>query len=134
MIGLGGMGNRWGVVMVILNSYLCCVKVIWFIRYCNKWWNVRGRYDECTVLRPITNAQENRLWEHMKKDMGINGGTYVAMGVMVGGGKCYLQCWDVRWVMCMGWSVREDVCFHTCIWIELLIFYSAACFVMGRWW
>ena len=28
MVGLGDMGNSWGVVMVIFNSYLVCVNVI----------------------------------------------------------------------------------------------------------
>ena len=63
------------------------------------------------------------------------GGTYVATGVIVDGGKWYFRCfrcglisfvvffWGgvrsrvVRWVMCMGRSVR-DVCSHICIWIE----------------
>ena len=74
------------------------------------------------------------------------GGTYVATGVMVGGRKWYLRCFrcgvvsfvlffrsrGVRWIMCMDRSMREDVCFCACIWIEFLIFYLAECFVMGR--
>ena len=39
MIVLGGVGNKWGVVMVILNSYLYCVNIIWIIPLygCTNW-------------------------------------------------------------------------------------------------
>ena len=79
------------------------------------------------------------------------GGTYIVAGVMVGGGKLYLQCFKcsvvsfvfgllfcffnrsrgVRWVMCMGRRMR-DVCFRTYIWREFQIFCLAGCFMMGR--
>ena len=36
MVGLAGMGNSWGVVMVIFDSYLVYVNVVWFIRYYGK--------------------------------------------------------------------------------------------------
>ena len=87
-IGLGRIGNRWGVVMVILISYLYCVNVIWLIRYCNKWWSVRGRYDKYTMLRPINcGSAWRRIWGLMEEV-----GTYVATDVMVDGGKQYLWC------------------------------------------
>ena len=122
-----GLGRSWGVVMVILISCLYCINVIRHIRYCNKWCSVHVRYDKYTVLRPIINApgnNVNRLWERVKKDMGINGGGwYIRCNGCDGwSGKMILTVllvWcgvicvfyrsiRVRWVMCMGRSVRED--------------------------
>ena len=81
----------------------------------------------------------------MEKD-----GTYIVEGVMVGGGKWYLPCFrcgevsfdfffffsgGVRWVMCMGWNVREGVGSRAYILKVFKIFYLERCFVMGRlWW
>ena len=148
MIDLGRMSNRWGVVMVIIISYLYCVNVIWLIRHYNKWWSVRGRYDEYTVLRPIINTHENmstgcgnvcrRIWGLMEED-----GTNVAIGVMVDGWKWYLRCFrcgvvwchlwggrsrGVKWIMCMGRRVR-DVCSHVCI-LHYIYIYISVCLYM----
>ena len=80
------------------------------------------------------------------KDLMKEDGTYGALGVLFDGGKWYLWCigcvvtlfgGEVNsgggLVMCMGRNVRVDVCSNVCIWIELLIFCLAGCFVMGGW-
>ena len=36
MAGLEGMGNNREVEMVIFNSYMFWVNVVWFIHYCKK--------------------------------------------------------------------------------------------------
>ena len=86
----------------------------------------------------------------MKKDLDINGGRWyirlygcngwwrktvlTVLRVWCGVICVFYRSRGVRWVMCMGRNVTEDVCFPVCIWKVFLIFYLAGCFVMGRWW
>ena len=103
------------------------------------------------MLRPFINADENinltnygGVWGFVEKY-----DTYIVAGVMVVRGKWYLLCFrrgvvsfdlfffsgGVRWVMCMGQSVREGVRSHAYMLKGFQIFYLVDCFVMGTlWW
>ena len=46
----------------------------------------------------------------------------------------YIYTRGVRWVVCVGWSLKEGVCSRAYILKEFQTFYLVGCFVMDLWW